>query len=757
MVADPHRSSSTRIMGSGQGEPAARDEAQDLPAVSPRKIGEYSVLKVLGEGGMGTVYECRDSALDRCVAVKVLKAEIAAEPEMKARFLREARAMARVSSPHVVAVHAVGESEGAPFIVMERLEGLDLSERLRASGPLSPVELVSVLRDAVAGVAAAAQRGIVHRDVKPANLFVVDGRTKVTDFGLARSMDGSASVTQAGLIVGTPYYMAPELGRGAPASIASDIYALGATAFELLTGRPPFTGATPVQVLAAHLTQPVPRVLDACPNAGPALASIIERMLAKDPVSRFGDYAELDSALRALETGEQLANVSQGAARLAQRAAASLSQPAPDTLASLAPQPTNPALRVSGPQVSIKTRSLAVMMTDIAGYTERTGQQSREESARWLALHEDLLRPILLAFGGTLIKNIGDALLVTFDSPTDAVLCGTAIQDRLFLHNREASAGDRIEVRIAISAGEVRLQRGDIYGEPVNLAARLESIGERGEVLITDAVYSTMNTAEVTLEPRGVQTFKGIQRQVQVYAATPDITPGSLPFGGRALARAQSSRPLADVRRSITNGLVGLGRRASDVARRIGAGFRRLPKKAKIAVSATVAVLLVAIGVVYLAAGPETTRGSTQKSVPASEFAALFEQLDEQDAETAKRRLASFKGSDVDEELKKLTRSGSWWQRHHALAVLEARNVSIDLERFAIQDLEEGSNCPRRRMGLMLLKRVGASDRALDAVQTASRQLPDNACMIFDSSSAESAIRARLKKARAGQSDQPVQ
>ncbi|OGQ11753.1 MAG: hypothetical protein A2138_20050 [Deltaproteobacteria bacterium RBG_16_71_12] len=762
MAAETPRSSATQIFGSGDG--AALPEPPRAPAAAapasttqeltvaradgapppPERIGGYAVVGILGQGGMGTVYECHDPGLDRRVAVKVLKQELAADLEMKTRFLREARAMAKVSSPHVVAVYAVGEDGGAPFIVMEKLDGEDLSERLRCRGPLPPDAVVAILRDAVAGLSAAAKGGLVHRDVKPANLFLVDGRTKVTDFGLARPMDGSAGVTQAGLIVGTPHYMAPELGRGAAASVASDIYALGATAFELLAGRPPFTGDTPVQALAAHIIEPTPRVLDACPAAGADLAHIIERALAKAPAARFGAYEELEAALRAL--GSTSGPVKVAKIALTTKAVAAPTQAPPDTVAPPTPQPSNPALRVSGSaHVAVKTRSLTVMFTDIAGYTERTSQQSREQAARWLALHDELLLPVLRAFGGTLIKNIGDALLVTFSSPTDAVHCGTAIQDRLFLHNKDAPAQDRIEVRVAISAGEVRLQRGDIFGEPVNLAARLESIGERGEVLITDAVYSTMNTAEVQLESRGASTFRGIQRAVHVYAAVPNRTPGALPFGGHALSRVDQAGLLEGARRRITTGAVEIVRRTNDALPRVLALLVRVPRKARLGaggalvVVAAVALLVKLIGGVTGAGAPDRGRNDDD------ETEALLAALDAQDADSAKRKLQMLTDGDVDDELRSLTKTGSWWQRHHALAILEDRGASVDREAFGIQDLEEGTSCARRRMGLMLLKRVAASGDALDAVRSAGKRQPDNVCMLFDFAAAESAIRSRAR------------
>ncbi|MDP2341000.1 MAG: protein kinase [Deltaproteobacteria bacterium] len=716
----------------------AGSQTQLLDPVSlPASIGGYAVLRRLGEGGMGTVYECHDQGLDRHVALKVLKVELANDETMKSRFLREARAMAKVSSPHVVTVYAVGEDAGAPFIVMEKLEGEDLSERLRGRGALAPDEVLAILKDSVAGLDAAAQRGLVHRDVKPANLFLVVGRTKVTDFGLARPIDGSASVTQAGLIVGTPYYMAPELGRGGAASVSSDIYALGITAFELLTGQPPFNGSTPVTAMAAHIVEPVPRVVDVCPRAGAALGAVIERMLAKSPAERFASWADVDVALRALAVPLEMAS-----------APAATPAPSAQVVPTTSPgMPVAAPVSSSGPSssgvfggASVKTETLTVMFTDIAGYTLRTGQQSRNEAARWLALHDGLLLPVVRAFRGTLVKTIGDALLVTFRSPTDAVLCGMAIQDRLFQHNQVASEADRIEVRVAISAGEVRMQRGDIFGEPVNLAARLEGLGERGEVLFTDAVHATMNTAEVPVSPRGTHTFKGISRSVAVFAALPSTTPGALPFGGYALARVgnggfvERARGQASTLATTASGhvsrIVGLaGPRGEELLAAVG----RIPPR--LGLGAAVVVVVVAL-VAVLASGD-------------SEADLLMRALEEENASAARSKLSALAAKDggVVDDLVDLADSGSWWPRHHALAILEGNNAAekVDREEFAIKDLEEGDNCGRRRMGLVLLKRVGKSERALEAIEKVAAQKLENACMFFEVGGAQSAIRARMK------------
>ena len=264
----------------------------------PTKIGPYTVLRLLGEGGVGRVFECKDEMLDRKVAVKLLRPERAAEAEHAARFLREARAMAKVQSPHVVAIFFVGEHEGAPYLVMERLDGDDLNVVLRDQGKLAPLRAVDAMLEAVAGLKAAAAAGLVHRDVKPANLFLHQGHVKVMDFGLARPVDGSADVTHAGLIVGTPYYLAPEIIRSQPATAQSDMYALGATLYELLTGEPPFDAPTAVEIMAAHRALPAPSLLDRCAEAGPALDAVVAKLLQKDPTKRCADWGELEEALR---------------------------------------------------------------------------------------------------------------------------------------------------------------------------------------------------------------------------------------------------------------------------------------------------------------------------------------------------------------------------------------------------------------------------------------------------------------------------
>ena len=194
----------------------------------------------------------------------------------------------------------------------------------------------------------------------------------------------------------------------------------------------------------------------------------------------------------------------------------------------------------------MKTANLAIVFTDIQGFTERTSRQTLEENQRLLRVHHDLLTPVFKAFGGRIIKSIGDAFLVTFESPTQAVLSGMAIQDRLWQYNRTAPDSERLDVRVAVNVGEVRLESNDVFGEPVNIASRVESIAEAGEVYFTEAVYLAMNKAEVPSQEVGAFELKGIPGKIRVFRVprapyrveTPSVVHLS-PGGGSPLEREQ--------------------------------------------------------------------------------------------------------------------------------------------------------------------------------------------------------------------------
>lgn len=263
-------------------------------------IPGYRVLRLLGEGGMGQVFLAEDEVLGRPVAVKTISPEVAGRGEARARFLREARAMATVEHPRVVRVYSFGEREALAYFVMEYVEGEPLADRLRR-GPLGVGESLRITGEVAEALDAAWRRGIVHRDVKPGNILLDrEGHVHVADFGLARPRalsGGSDEITREGVFVGSPHYVAPEQARGEQTDFRSDIYSLGVVLYEMLAGRRPFEGKTPTEVVAKHLYEAPPPLRNLAPDAPEAVAQLVERMTAKDPQKRPASYAEVLSTL----------------------------------------------------------------------------------------------------------------------------------------------------------------------------------------------------------------------------------------------------------------------------------------------------------------------------------------------------------------------------------------------------------------------------------------------------------------------------
>jgi len=293
--------------------PCLRDEYLDLtpgpPPLTPlcvgRKLGQYTILEEIGQGGMGAVFKANDAALDRLVALKVLTVSPIDDPRQAERFMREARALARLNHPNLLHVHNVGQEADCHYFAMELLEGETLSDAVELRQRIPSDELIPIIGQILSALHYIHQQGIIHRDIKSSNIMLCRRRAVLMDFGLVKDAN-AAALTSAGAVLGTPEFMAPEAARGETAGPPTDIYGIGVVLYEALSGALPFHGRSATSIIRQHAEDPPPP-LKIGNELAPALAEIVYKCLKKAPAERYPTCAELARDLVKLQSTPELA------------------------------------------------------------------------------------------------------------------------------------------------------------------------------------------------------------------------------------------------------------------------------------------------------------------------------------------------------------------------------------------------------------------------------------------------------------------
>ena len=273
--------------------------------LSRSRFGDYQILDELGAGGMGKVYRARDVSLERVVALKVLPAGHAKDPTFVQRFVKEARAAARLNHPNIVQIYNFGSVEGTYYLAMEFVDGRSLGSHLRERR-FTEAEAIGIARQVCKALAVAHAEGLIHRDIKPDNLMLTTrGEVKLVDLGIAKRLDEDQAITQTGHSMGTPHYISPEQIRGQKDIDArADIYSLGATLYHLVTGHTPYQGSSGAVVMSMHLVEPLPDPLQYAPGLSEGFCRVLRKMLAKDRQERYPDVAALEVDLFRLHVGQ---------------------------------------------------------------------------------------------------------------------------------------------------------------------------------------------------------------------------------------------------------------------------------------------------------------------------------------------------------------------------------------------------------------------------------------------------------------------
>ena len=473
-----------------------------------KSISHYTILEKLGKGGMGEVFLAEDNKLHRKVALKFLFKNLCEDPETKARFEREAQTAAALNHPNIVVVHEIDEFEGQIYISMEYVEGESLRYHINKK-QFSISQAIEIILQICQGLSKAHQAGIVHRDIKPENIMIDrDGRLKILDFGLAK-LKGITGLTRNGTKMGTAHYMSPEQARGEDVDQRSDIFALGAILYELLSERFAFKGDYDLAVIYAIVhEQPQPLT-----NVPEELQQIVDKALKKNPAQRYSTLramiTELQEIRHNLEMSEKQSMVKEVPPKYSVDLAAGV-----ENIEDLLQQ----RQKIDDLIISKYTKNVTIMLSDVVGSTAYFEQRGDVSGRAMLQRYTRFMVPIIEKHGGKMIKTVGDAILAYFPDPVNGCRCGIEMQSALREDNATQLEEDRISIRIALHFGKVVIEKEDVFGDIVNVAAQVEQRAQANEILLSHTVYDQIkDISEFFVVFVGKESLKGKSEQIELY------------------------------------------------------------------------------------------------------------------------------------------------------------------------------------------------------------------------------------------------
>lgn len=486
-----------------------------------KKISQYRILEKIGKGGMGVVYLAEDTLLKRKVAIKILPPHSTFDDTARKRFQREAQTAAALNHPNIITVYQMFEHNNRFFIAMEYVAGDSLRQRIATNGSHMPVqEILSLASQICEGMAVAHRAGIVHRDIKPENILITaEGRIKLLDFGLAK-LKGSSKITSESSTMGTFFYMSPEQAQGSEVDNRSDIFSIGVVLYEMLTGKLPFKGEYDVAVVYSIINDRPAPLRSLRPDIPADLEFIVERAIAKNPDNRYQSAEEMGQDLKSVLSGVPLKTGKATSAEQKESHSLTVNQVLGDS--SQVPRSIDELLeqreKIDKLIAHKFTRNLTVMFSDIVNSTAYFEQWGDLEGRALVQRYNNLMFPIIKKNNGRVVKTIGDGILSSFEQPNDAAACAIAMLRGLAVDNQSRLIKDKIAIRVAMHYGQAVVDKSDVYGDVVNVAARIEKFAGENDIVLSEALYNQIKENQAfALLPVGEGAFKGKKMVVKLY------------------------------------------------------------------------------------------------------------------------------------------------------------------------------------------------------------------------------------------------